>query len=108
MKLKELNALLSLNLTDAQITALEPVVRVKAKAVKTDAKFVATEKQIEGKVPLQMRQAIGILGETPVSIKDWAAKLSKVEGFKTQQDPVKIVAFYRKRMVEEGYAKQAA
>jgi hypothetical protein len=108
MNLKDLLEMHNVQLDDDVVAALEPLVKVKAKAAKANVKFVGTGKDLEGKIPLQMKQAISVLSEEPVDVKDWAAKLTDVEGFRTQQAPEKIVAFYKKRIVDEGYAELAA
>ena len=107
MKLAQKLQQLGIELPADVVSKLEPHVRVKGRLPKGDAKFVATGKELDGKIPTQMKQAISVLGEQPVTVGEWAAKLTKVDGFRTQQKPEKIVAFYRKRMIEEGYARAA-
>ena len=110
MKLQELCKAVGVTLDDATVAKLEGHIRVRAKTVKVNQKFIAAGKDTKGvKMPLQMSQAISVLdAETPVDLKTWAEKLAKVEGFRTQQPVEKILAFYRKRILDEGFAKVAA
>lgn len=108
MKLQELVKQLGLDVPESVVAVLEPCVKVKAKSVKTSHKFEATGKDFEAKVPTQMKQCVQALGDQAMGLEDWAKSLEKVEGFRTQQSPAKIIAFYRKRMLEAGYVKLAA
>lgn len=108
MELKTLLNNLAINLSDEEIARLEPNVKVKAKLQKANAKFEATGKDFEAKTPLQMKQCVQALGEQKMSLAEWADALGTVEGFRTQQTPAKIIAFYRKRLLDGGYIKLAA
>lgn len=106
MNLKELLKSAGVEITDSQAAVLEPLVKVKAKAAKTNAKYVGTGKEFGAKTPLQMKQAVNALGlEEPADIKAWAARLAEYDGFKTQQSPEKVIAFYRKRAIEAGLVR---
>ena len=106
MTLSELLAQAGVEVDPAIIANLEPLVKVKVKAAKKNSRYVATGADFENKTPLQMKQAVLALGDEPKTMGEWAESLANFDGFKTQQTPEKIIAFYRKRAIEAGLVQE--
>jgi hypothetical protein len=68
-------------------------------------KVQSTGKKIEIKVCKQMEVLIQSLPkDKPVDIAEWA-KLAIANGLQTQQPPERIVAYYKRNIVDLGFAK---
>jgi len=69
-------------------------------------KFIRTEKVYENNLNKQMSVLIKSLpSDREVDVTEWS-KLSIENGLETQQDPVRIVTYYKKNLVEMGFVKQ--
>jgi hypothetical protein len=107
MELKEILSQIGIKCSDEKLAELEAVVQVK-KVPRTAKKWVAVEGAAFGaKTPLQMKQCVEALGTEPADMKTWVEKLAAVDGFKTAQPVERIVAFYKKRMIDEGLVREA-
>lgn len=95
---------LGITLTEDQAAQLETKVEVIKTKKQIHKKWeVVPETAFGAKTPTQMRQAIECVRDAgAVDMKTWAEKLAAYEGFKTQQPVERIIAFYKKRMLEEG------
>lgn len=104
MKLNEILAAAGIEVSEEQLEQLSSQLEIK-KTKKTVAKkwAVVEDAEFSAKTPLQMRQCVeAIRGEEEVDMKTWCEKLAGYDGFKTQQPVERIVAFYKKRMIDEG------
>lgn len=73
-------------------------------ATRISGKFQRTDKVLETKVAKQMQQLIDVLPkDRAVDIDEWT-KLALDAGMQTQQEPVRITAYYKKAIVDGGYA----
>lgn len=63
--------------------------------------YTRTEKAIDAKTAKQMRQCIEALDEA-MDLETWGKKAVE-KGLQTQQDPKRIVMYYRKPMLEGGW-----
>ena len=67
-------------------------------------KVQRSEKVLEEKVAKQMQILIGVLPvDRAIDINEWA-DLAVAAGLATQQPPVRIAAYYKKPIVDGGYA----
>lgn len=100
-------AQVGIKVNDEKLAELEALLQVK-KQPKGGKKYVFNCDAFEAKTPLQMKQAVWAIryaGE--VDLRTWAEKLQGYEGFKTQQPVERIIAFYKKRMLDEGLVREA-
>ena len=103
----EVFAQVGLKVNEDMLAELETLLQVK-KPQKGSKKYVFNGDTFEAKTPLQMKQAVlAIKGEGEVDLKTWAEKLQRYEGFKTQQPVERIIAYYKKRMLDEGLVREA-
>ena len=103
----EVFAQVGIKVKDEKLAELEALLQVK-KQPKGSKKYVFNGDAFEAKTPLQMKQAVlAIKDAGEVDLKTWAEKLRGYEGFKTQQPVERIVAFYKKRMLDEGLVREA-
>lgn len=95
------------DLTDDQYAVLEQHVVLK-KTPKGTKKWEFVEVDtMPAKTPLQMQQAYhAIEGEGAVNMETWAKLLADVDGFRTAQPVERIIAFYKKRMIDEGLIRE--
>lgn len=71
---------------------------------RVSGKVKGTGKKIEVKVCKQMEILIGSLPkDKPVDTKEWA-KLAVKNGLQTQQPPERIVAYYKRNIIDLGFA----
>jgi hypothetical protein len=71
---------------------------------RVSGKVKGTGKKIEVKVCKQMEILIGSLPkDKPVDIKEWA-ELAVKNGLQTQQPPERIVAYYKRNIIDLGFA----
>jgi hypothetical protein len=69
-------------------------------------KFMRTDKVYEGNLNKQMTVLIKSLpSDRGITVDEWAT-LAIENKLETQQSPVRIVAYYRKQIIEMGFAKQ--
>ena len=66
--------------------------------------YKRTDKVIDAKMAKQMRQCIESLTEI-MDLETWGKKAVE-HGLTTQQDPKRIVAYYRKAMLDGGYVEE--
>jgi hypothetical protein len=103
----EVFAQVGIKVKEETLAELETLLQVK-KPQKGSKKYVFNGDTFEAKTPLQMKQAVlAIKDAGEVDLKTWAEKLQRYEGFKTQQPVERIVAFYKKRMLNEGLVREA-
>lgn len=69
------------------------------------SKYEPTGKAIDAKMAKQMRQCVEALTEA-MDLETWA-KAAVEKGLTTQQNPTRIVMYYRKPMIEGGYVREA-
>ena len=79
------------------------IVAKAARATANGAKIKRTEKVREGKMPKQLEQLIDTLPtDRTIDIIEWG-KLAVAAGMQTQQPPERIAAYYKSRIIAEGY-----
>lgn len=84
--------------------ALGITVPTKSTGVRVSGKLQRTEKVLETKVAKQMQILIDVLPkDKAIDINEWA-ELAVANGLQTQQPAVRIAAYYKKTIVESGYA----
>ena len=66
--------------------------------------YKRTDKAIDAKMAKQMRQCVESLTEI-MDLETWGKKAVE-HGLVTQQDPKRIVAYYRKAMLDGGYVEE--
>ena len=64
-----------------------------------------TDKVREKKFAKQMELLIDVLPTEPTDLASWT-KLALDKGLETQQDPTRITAYYKKQIIEMGYAEE--
>ncbi len=102
----EVFAQVGIKIEEEKLLELENLLQVK-KQPKGIKKYVFNGEAFEAKTPLQMKQAVlAIKNAGEVDMKTWAEKLGTYDGFKTQQPVERIVAFYKKRMLDEGLVRE--
>ena len=102
----EVFAQVGIKVKEEKLAELEALLQVK-KQPKGSKKYVFNGDAFEAKTPLQMKQAVlAIKDAGEVDMKTWAEKLAAHDGFKTQQPVERIVAFYKKRMLDEGLVRE--
>jgi hypothetical protein len=102
MELKDIMSQCGIKCSEEKLAELSNFVQLKKipKGSKTWA--VVDGGEFGSKTPLQMRQCVeSIRGCGNVDMKTWVEKLTAYEGFKTQQPVERIIAFYKKRMLDE-------
>lgn len=114
MTLKDLLTSIGVSITEEQYGELAS--RVVLKADKSPGKTGGTYSYLSSsfgpKTPTQMRTCVNVLMELgSATMEQWAVAAGDV--LVTRQDPAKVIAFYRKRMLDEGLiavgkAQQAA
>lgn len=83
------------------------IVRGTVSKSRTTGKFMRTDKVYENNLNKQMTVLISALNDAEgISVEDWAKKAVEL-GLQTQQDPIRIVSYYKKNLLEMGYAKVA-
>lgn len=88
--------------TEEQMSFLSQHLVLKTSVPKKDGKtFYHRSSKFGPKTPLQMRQCVLVLHDLgSATLEDWALMAGDV--LETRQDPAKIIAYYRKRMLDEG------
>ena len=77
---------------------------VKATRVQVGGKLLRTEKVLETKIARQMQQLIDALpADRAIDVAEWT-KIALENGLQTQQDPVRITLYYKKQILDSGYA----
>ena len=103
----EVFAQVGIKVKEEKLAELETLLQVK-KQPKGSKKYVFNRDTFEAKTPLQMKQAVLAIEDAgEVDMKTWAERLKGYEGFKTQQPVERIIAFYKKRMLDEGLVREA-
>ena len=103
----EVFAQVGIKVKEETLAELETLLQVKTQP-KGSKKYTFNGDAFHGKTPLQMKQAVlAIKGAGEVDLKTWAEKLQRYEGFKTQQPVERIIAYYKKRMLDEGLVREA-
>ena len=103
----EVFAQVGIKVKEETLAELETLLQVKTQP-KGSKKYIFNGDAFHGKTPLQMKQAVlAIKGAGEVDLKTWAEKLQRYEGFKTQQPVERIIAYYKKRMLDEGLVREA-
>ena len=99
---------LGIKCTDAQMEALSERVVVK-KAPRSNRVYAAGQTKLtaEDKMPLQMRIILENF-EDGMTLEQMATKVATDKRFTTKQPVTKIVAYYRKQMIDRGYIQPAA
>ena len=96
------------NLTEeekAEARELLGINKVSTSGARINGKLQRTEKVLETKVAQQMRILIDTLpADRSVDVKEWT-ELALKAGLQTQQDPVRITMYYKKAIVDAGYAQ---
>ena len=64
-----------------------------------------TDKVLEKQFAKQMQLLINVLPKEPTDLAAWT-KLAVEAGLETQQDPTRITAYYKKQIIEMGYAEE--
>lgn len=103
MQLKDLLTAIGITVTEEQYGALAS--RVVLKTEKPQGKTGGTYSYLSSafgpKTPTQMRTCVNVLMELgTATMEEWAKAAGDV--LVTRQDPAKVIAFYRKRMLDEG------
>ncbi len=103
MQLKDLLTAIGITVTEEQYGALAS--RVVLKTEKPQGKIGGTYSYLSSafgpKTPTQMRACVNVLMELgTATMEEWAKAAGDV--LVTRQDPAKVIAFYRKRMLDEG------
>ena len=109
MNIKTILADAGVVVTDEVADLLASKLEIKKEKKTQHKKWVAVDEvEFTAKTPLQMRQAVlAIQGEGEVDTEKWSNLLATYPGFKTQQPVDRIIAFYRKRMLDEGLIQAA-
>lgn len=101
------------SLTDEQKTKIREALGITNVApristgIRVSGKVQRTDKVLETKLAKQMQILIDVLPkDRAVDINEWA-KLAVEAGLQTQQPPERIAAYYKKPIVEGGYATVA-
>jgi hypothetical protein len=104
MKLNEILAAAGIEVSAEQLEQISSQLEIKKSKKVTAKKWAVVEDaEFSAKTPLQMRQCVeAIRDEAEVDMKTWCELLADYEGFKTAQPIERIVAFYKKRMIDEG------
>jgi len=103
----EVFAQVGIKVKEDMLAELETLLQVK-KQPKGSKKYVFNGDTFEAKTPLQMKQAVlAIKDAGEVDLKTWAEKLQGYKGFETRQPVERIIAFYKKRMLDEGLVREA-
>lgn len=103
MTLKDLLTSIGVSITEEQYGELASRVTLKAgkNSSKTDTIYSYLSSSFGPKTPTQMRTCVNVLMELgSATMEQWAVAAGDV--LVTRQDPAKVVAFYRKRMLDEG------
>ena len=84
---------------------VEQTVAVKVSTgIRVTGKVQRTDKVLESKIAKQMQILISVLPtDKAIDINEWA-KLAVEAGLQTQQPPERIAAYYKKPIIESGYA----
>ena len=103
MTLKDLLTSIGVSITEEQYGELAS--RVMLKTDKSPGKTGGTYSYLSSsfgpKTPTQMRTCVNVLMELgSATMEQWAVAAGDV--LVTRQDPAKVIAFYRKRMLDEG------
>ena len=69
------------------------------------SKVQRTDKVLEKTFAKQMQLLINVLPKSPTDIAAWT-KLALESGLETQQEPTRITAYYRKQIIDMGYAEE--
>lgn len=98
------------NMTDEQKAKVRDalgIVAVTAKPVigiRTSGKVQRTDKVLENKIAKQMQILIDVLPtDRAIDINEWG-ELALKAGLQTQQPAARIAAYYKKPIIESGYA----
>lgn len=99
---------LGITCTVAQMEALSERIVVK-KAPRSNRVYAPGQTKLtaEDKIPLQMRIIVENF-ENGMTLEQLATKVATDTRFTTKQPVNKIVAYYRKQMIERGYIQPAA
>ena len=98
------------SMTDEQKAQYRDVLGLSKKTIgiRVTGKVQRTDKPLEDKVAKQMQILIDVLPkEIGIDIEEWGA-LAVAGGLQTQQPPSRIAAYYKKNIVEAGYAQAVA
>jgi hypothetical protein len=96
-------------LTDEQRTKFREVLGIKnvsrvSSGVRVSGKVQGTDKVLEGKIAKQMEILINVLPkDRAIDINEWG-ELALAGGLQTQQPASRIAAYYKKDIMEKGYA----
>ena len=101
-KLSAIFTAIGLTVTEEQMAELTKVLVLKDdKPSKSGKVYYFRSAAFEPKTPLQMRQLVlGLSDLGSATVDVWATNAAGY--LETRQDPAKIIAFYRKRMLDEG------
>lgn len=109
-RFEDFKALVS-EMTDEQKGEIRELLGIKLTAskavsgIRVTGKVQRTDKVLEQKVAVQMQKLIDVLPiDRSIDIEEWG-KLAVEAGMVTQQPPARIAAYYKKPIVEGGYAK---
>lgn len=96
------------NMSDVDKNILREILGIRTRMGSTgtriSGKVKGTGKKIEVKVCKQMEVLISALPkDKPVDVAEWA-KLAVAKGLQTQQPPERIVAYYKRNIIELGFA----
>lgn len=97
-----------LELTAEQVAAVDESMKVKGQK-RADKKFQVADKSKIGEIKTAQKKLVAVAitrAKGPVDMNEWA-ELATAEGLVTKQDPARIVAYYRKDLVEAGIVKEA-
>lgn len=104
MTLKELFTYAGITLTDQQFADISKHVVMKQAKTNGNGKIYSFKSfAFKAKTPTQMMQCVRALESLAGkcgTMEEWAAAADNL--LVTRQDPAKVVAFYRKRMIEDG------
>jgi hypothetical protein len=106
VELKALAQTIGMEASEEQLQALVKAVTAK-KTKASEKNYQVLKTEFAAKTPLQMKQCVLALesagrDDEPVPMSMWCELLEQYEGFTTRQSAAKIIAFYRKRMLDEG------
>jgi hypothetical protein len=104
MTLKELFTSVGITVTDQQFADISKHVTVKQNGNKDSGQIYSFRSYAYyAKTPTQMKVCVAALESLPGksgTMEEWAAAAGNL--LVTRQDPAKVIAFYRKRMIEDG------
>lgn len=103
MTLKDLLTSIGVSVTEEQYEALASRVTLKTNksSGKTGGTYSYLSSSFGPKTPTQMRTCVNVLMKLgSATMEQWAVAAGDV--LVTRQDPAKVIAFYRKRMLDEG------